>query len=174
MFGSTEPMSAFYKLRFCSFFFFFFPPRFGGMRLLFNKQCINSSRKCWLFPVNSASVHCSWTYKFYFSVTFSLKMSPTALFTHLKIILLQCFQFSVFNFNKISSIQTDPTCKQCMWPSPQSAKVEQRTTNSLAKSMFFYTETSDDDNNLVPLTGLLWKFGNLASICWSFYVTLTI
>ena len=30
------------------------------------------------------------------------------LFTYLKIILLQCFQFSIFNLNKISSIQTDP------------------------------------------------------------------
>ena len=28
-------------------------------------------------------------------VTFSLKMSPTTLFTHLKFILLQCFQFSI-------------------------------------------------------------------------------
>ena len=35
-------------------------------------------------------------------------MGPTALFTHLKIILLQCFQFSVFSFSKISSIQTHP------------------------------------------------------------------
>ena len=35
-------------------------------------------------------------------------MGPTVLFTHLKIILLQCFQFSVFSFSKISSIQTDP------------------------------------------------------------------
>ena len=33
---------------------------------------------------------------------FSLKLGPTVLFTHLKIILLQYFQFSV-----ISSIQTD-------------------------------------------------------------------
>ena len=33
-------------------------------------------------------------------------MGPTSLFTHLKIILLQCFQFSVSV--KISSIQTDP------------------------------------------------------------------
>ena len=32
-------------------------------------------------------------------------MGPTILFTHLKIILLQCFQFSA----TISSIQTDPT-----------------------------------------------------------------
>ena len=36
-----------------------------------------------------------------------LKMGPKALFTHLKIILLQCFQFSVFS--KISCIWTDPT-----------------------------------------------------------------
>ena len=45
--------------------------------------------------VNNAPVHCLRTHKFHFSVTFSLKMSPTILFTHLKIILLQCFQFSV-------------------------------------------------------------------------------
>ena len=35
-------------------------------------------------------------------------MGPTALFTYLKIILLECFQFSVFIFDKISSIQTNP------------------------------------------------------------------
>ena len=35
-----------------------------------------------------------------------LKMDPTTLFTHLKIILLQCFQFLVSV--TISSIQTDP------------------------------------------------------------------
>ena len=35
-----------------------------------------------------------------------LKMALTALFTHLKIILLQCFQFSISA--KISCIQTDP------------------------------------------------------------------
>ena len=58
--------------------------------------------------MNSASVHCLRTHKFHFSVTFSLKMGPTTLFTHLKIILLQYFQFSVLSFSKISSIQTDP------------------------------------------------------------------
>ena len=36
-----------------------------------------------------------------------LKTGTTALSTHLKIILLQCFQFSVFS--KISYIRTDPT-----------------------------------------------------------------
>ena len=48
------------------------------------------------------------SHKLHFSATFSLKMGPTVLFTHLKIILLQCFQFSVFSFSKISSIQTHP------------------------------------------------------------------
>ena len=73
-------------------FFFFFSRVFGGMRLLFNEQYMNSSRKCWLFPVNSASVHCLRTHKFHFLSNFSLKMGPTARFTHLKIILLQWFQ----------------------------------------------------------------------------------
>ena len=41
-------------------------------------------------------VHCLQTHKFHFSAIFSLKMSHTVLFTHLKIILLQCF--SVFSF----------------------------------------------------------------------------
>ena len=36
-----------------------------------------------------------------------LKMGPTALFTHLKIISLQCFWFSVFS--RISYIRTNPT-----------------------------------------------------------------
>ena len=48
------------------------------------------------FQPHVSPVHCSWTHKFHFSATFSLKMSPTILFTHLKIILLQCF--SVFGF----------------------------------------------------------------------------
>ena len=43
-------------------------------------------------------VHCSRTHKFYFSVTFSLKMSHTVLFTHLKIILLHYFLVFSFNF----------------------------------------------------------------------------
>ena len=78
-----------YVLRFCSFFFFFcFFTYFGEIRLLF----IDFS------TVNSISVYCLWTYKFHFLTIFSLKMGHTALFTHLKIILLQYFQFSVFSF----------------------------------------------------------------------------
>ena len=43
--------------------------------------------------MNSISVHCLQTHKLHFSVTFLLKISPTILFTHLKIISLQYFQF---------------------------------------------------------------------------------
>ena len=45
------------------------------------------------------------TCKLYFSIIFSLKINPMILFTYLKFILLQCFQFLIFN--KISCIQTD-------------------------------------------------------------------
>ena len=41
-------------------------------------------------------MHYSWTHKFHFSATFSLKSGPTVLFTYLKIILLQ--YFLVFSF----------------------------------------------------------------------------
>ena len=49
-------------------------------------------------PYNANLVHIKFliTHKFHFSATFSLKISPTVLFTHLKIILLQ--YFSVFSF----------------------------------------------------------------------------
>ena len=39
-------------------------------------------------------VHCLWDPQTFFLVKLSLKMGLTALFTRLKIILLQCFQFS--------------------------------------------------------------------------------
>ena len=55
----------------------------------------------WLFQWVLCIVH--GTYKPLFSTKLSLKMDPIALFTHLKIILLQYFQFSA-----ISSIQTNP------------------------------------------------------------------
>ena len=60
--------------------------------------------------VNSAQMYCSRTHTFHFSATFLLKMGPTILFTHLKIILLQCFQFQFSVSVKINSIQTDPLC----------------------------------------------------------------
>ena len=47
-------------------------------------------------------MHCSRTRKYFFSKS-TLKLGPTVLVTHLKIILLQYFQFST-----ISDIQIDP------------------------------------------------------------------
>ena len=78
-----------------TFFFFFFPSKL---------QVLTKS------SVNSVFMHCSRTHKLHFLATFSLKMSPTALFTHLKIISLQCFQFQFSVSAKINSIQTDPKC----------------------------------------------------------------
>ena len=95
------------KLCFRSFFFFFLFFLFS--RVL--EECgYCSMNSAWTVAANvdfsQWTVHCSWTYKFHFSTTFSLKMGPMALFTYLKNILLQCFQFSVFSFSKISSIHT--------------------------------------------------------------------
>ena len=60
----------FFFMRF-PFFFFFSKPQ------LLTKSSANSAQK-----------YCSRTHKLHFSVTFSLKMGPTILFTHLKIISL--------------------------------------------------------------------------------------
>ena len=82
-------------------FIFFFWHAFVRLWLLFIHCSMNSSRKVWLFFFFSQSVHivhCSWTHKFHFSTTFSLKMDPSVLFIHLKIILLQYFSVSVFSF----------------------------------------------------------------------------
>ena len=76
----------------CGFLFFFF---------LVQPTLVDFS------TMNSAFVHYLRTHKFHFSATFSLKIGPTALFTHLKIILLQCFQFQFSVSAKISSIQMD-------------------------------------------------------------------
>ena len=59
---------------------------------------INSSCKVWLFSPVQHKFYCLRTHKFHFSATFSLKMGPTILFTHLKIIFLQYFSVSIFNF----------------------------------------------------------------------------
>ena len=65
------------------------------------------TRFSWVTEVTVHTVRLLFTHCFilftYFLATFSLKMGPTVLFTHLKIVLLQCFQFSA----KISCIQTD-------------------------------------------------------------------
>ena len=64
-----------------------------------------SARNCWQVNCEQCTVHKS--HKLHFSETFSLKMGLTVLFTHLKIILLQCFQFQFSVSAKIRFIQTD-------------------------------------------------------------------
>ena len=81
--GSTFCAS---KMHVCILAFFFF----------FELKCLT------FFLWTVYSVHCSRIHKFHFLTNFSLKMGLMVLFTHLKIILLQCFL--VF-----SCIQTDPT-----------------------------------------------------------------
>ena len=90
---------------FSSFFFSNWRLRFSSTRFLFF-FFFSQPQLLTKFSVNSALVHCSQTHKLQFLATFLLKMILTVLFTYLKIILLQYFQFSVFNFNKINSIQT--------------------------------------------------------------------
>ena len=55
-------------------------------------------------------VHYSWDSQVQISANFSLKLGPTILFTHLKILLLQYFQFSIIN-----GIQTDLKRKNPTW-----------------------------------------------------------
>ena len=71
----------------------------------------------WLFLWTVHGVHCLQTHKFHFSATFSLKMSPTVLFTHLKIILLQCFLVFSFQLYPNGSICLDwaETQRICVW-----------------------------------------------------------
>ena len=91
---AMKPMSTFLLHVFLFFFFFFF--------FFFSPQLLTLS------IVNSAYVYYSRSHKLHFLATFLLKMGLTTLFTHLKIISLQCFQFQFSVSAKISSIQTHP------------------------------------------------------------------
>ena len=88
------------RFAFSACLFFFFLRAFQANFLLFSHYC---GYYLWtvaaIFNFSSWIVHgvrCSRTHKLYFSAIFSLKMGPTIRFTHLKIILLQCF--SIFSF----------------------------------------------------------------------------
>ena len=74
-----------HALRFSLFVFWFSPP--------------------WLTLSTSTFVYYLQSHKLQFSATFLLKIDLTVLFTHLKIILLQFFQFQFLILAKISSIQ---------------------------------------------------------------------
>ena len=104
---STYSCVCVFVFLFFSFFLFFFLPAvvfdFSTCSLYTFHQLVYCSQqnKRWSahqwVPLTVYGPH-----KHHFSTTFLLKMSPTTLFTHLKIILLQCFQFSIsatFNFS---------------------------------------------------------------------------
>ena len=92
-------------------FFFFVGTRLRRQTAIVHALFMNSSRTIWLFLPFSAHQWVLWivqeNHKSHFSITFSLKMGLIVLFTYLKIVLLQYFQFSVFSFSKINFIQTD-------------------------------------------------------------------
>ena len=70
---------------------------FSFFSFFFLAQCMNSSRTIWLSTLFSTLGAMNNTRDSQISLfsNFSLKMSLTVLFTHLKIILLQYFQFSI-------------------------------------------------------------------------------
>ena len=105
---ALKPALGFASCIFSFLFFFFWSVTTGD-----SGYCLmNSSRTFFYFFVPLShqwilyTVH--GTHKYHISATFSLKMDPTILFTHLKIILLQCFQFQFSISTTISSIQTNP------------------------------------------------------------------
>ena len=73
---------------------------------LFFSRHVNS-KITWMY-FERDKVHCSHT-------VHTLFMGPTALFTCLKIILLQCFQFSFFSFNKNKLYPNGPLIYKLNW-----------------------------------------------------------
>ena len=76
-----------YVSRSCFYFFFFLAHISGAKRLLFMHYLWTVTTT--FNQVFRGQCICSWTHKLHFSATFSIKMSPMVLFTHLKFILLQ-------------------------------------------------------------------------------------
>ena len=91
VFGSVSRLLHLFFLLFFLFFFFFFFFHFTYFAL--GQGTIITVQYC-LCTVSVLFIHCSNTVH-----TFkNIKNCLTVLFTYLKIILLQCFQFSVFSF----------------------------------------------------------------------------
>ena len=98
-FGRLSVRLRFPNARFAfSVFFFFLARVWETNTATVHAMFMNSSCKVWLFSLFQHKFYCSRTHKFHFSATFSLKMGLTVLFTHLKIILLQCFLVFSFSF----------------------------------------------------------------------------
>ena len=94
----------------CFLFILLYP---GGVWIAFSMLVL---RVC-VYQLVSYTVH--ETYKSLFSIKFLLKIVPMALFIYLKIILLQCFQFSVISgiqiTHNITSVFLFYTKKKGIW-----------------------------------------------------------
>ena len=86
----------FYVLNLIFPYFFIFPVRMNSDCTVHAHGLIMQETKCTVHRTNNNFIQKK-----------KLKMGPTALFTHSKIIFLRYFQFS--DFSKISCIRTDPT-----------------------------------------------------------------
>ena len=92
------------------FFFLLLHTHLGGQRLLFMLLFMNSSRSLLTFqPFYQSCGSRELTHKFHFLVTFFIKNKSYGTIHTFKNYFATVF--SVFNFSKISSIQTDPTYK---------------------------------------------------------------
>ena len=89
---SADSTSAFSSFAF-SLFFFFFIARVMGDKGYYSCIVHEQYQKFWLFSHFQHISGSHGTHKLHFSANFSLKMGPMILFTHLKIISLQYFQF---------------------------------------------------------------------------------
>ena len=122
---------------------------------------MNSSRPIVDFSTFFISFVVPWTvyrtHKSHFWVTFSLKLGPILLFTYLKIILLQCFQFSVFSFSKISSIQTDPMIiTWFLWPNCLFFSTWSERSKVESTIIFFYYIICHNNFPLFSFIYFLW------------------
>ena len=146
---------------FLFFFFFFFCTRLWdcGYCLCTVQWTVAAKFDFSIFFSQSVHiVHYSWTHKFHFSATFSLKLGPTVLFTYLKIILLQYFLVFKFQFSAISK----------------------RTLN-ISFCLCFYTDDwhlaskrskgKKNSHLFIPPTSLSTAISNFLSICLSLSLT---
>ena len=91
-----------FSVAFSFFFFFFWHAIKKIVRLLF-MHCSWTVAALFdfstIFSTSVGPMNSAWIQKSHFLAIFSLKMGLTILFTHLKIILLQCFQQNKFYLN---------------------------------------------------------------------------
>ena len=119
---STEICVVFCDLRFLlsKFFFFFFLSAAAGDSGYYTWTIADFSY--FFVPLSHQWVPYTVyeTHKYHFLTIFSLKTGFTTLFTYLKIILLQCFQFQFFSFSN-NKFNSNRSLKR--WPSKLNDKL---------------------------------------------------